>query len=77
MVIADKLKDARKTRNWTREILAAYSGVSTSTIGRIERGQLIPRAGTIIALAHALSIPPEELAAEAGITIHIPPDKWS
>jgi transcriptional regulator with XRE-family HTH domain len=77
MVIADKIKDARKTKKWTREILAAYSGVSTSTIGRIERGQLIPKASTIIALAHALGVPPEELAAEAGITIHIPPDKWS
>jgi transcriptional regulator with XRE-family HTH domain len=72
MVIADKLKDARHTRKWTRELLAAYSGVSTSTIGRIERGQLIPRAGTVIALAHALGIPAEELAAEAGITLHRP-----
>jgi transcriptional regulator with XRE-family HTH domain len=77
MVIADKLKDVRRTKKWTRELLAAYSGISTSTIGRIERGELIPRAGTIIALAHALGVPPKELAAEAGIIIHTPLDKWS
>lgn len=77
MTIADKIQTARTARGWTRELLAVYSGVSASTIGRIERGQLTPRAGTIIALARVLDLSPEELAAEVGITMHIPPDKWS
>lgn len=76
MPLADRIKDARQVLGWTREILAAYSGVSVSTIGRIERGEFQPRAGTIIALALALGIPPEELAREAGLTIRIPRDKW-
>jgi len=75
--LPDRIKAARDVLGWTREILAAYSGVSVSTIGRIERGELVPRAGTVIALALALGIPPEELGAEAGVHIRIPPDKWS
>jgi len=77
MPLSDKIRNARITRGWTRELLAVYSGVSASTIGRIERGDLTPRAGTIIALARVLDLPVEELAAEVGITIHIPPNKWS
>ena len=78
MTLADRIKDARADRRWTREVLAAISGVSVSTIGRIERGEEIrPRAGSIIALAVALEIPPQELAAEAGIEVYMLKDKWS
>jgi transcriptional regulator with XRE-family HTH domain len=78
MTLADRIKDARAARRWNREVLSAVSGVSVSTIGRIERGEeMQPRAGSIIALAVALEIPPQELAAEAGIEIFIPKDKWS
>lgn len=77
MPLPERIKDARRVLGWTREILAAYSGVSVSTIGRIERGEFTPRAGTIVALAVALGVPPEELGAEAGVHIRIPPDKWS
>lgn len=58
----DRIKGAREVLGWTREILAAYSGVSASTIGRIERGQMQPRTGTMIALALALGIPIIEVA---------------
>lgn len=75
--LPDRIKAAREVLGWSREILAAYSGVSVSTIGRIERGEMQPRVGNVIALALALGIPPEELAAEAGVQIRIPPDKWS
>lgn len=78
MTLADRIKEARTARKWSREVLAAVSGVSVSTIGRIERGEeMQPRAGSVIALAVALQIPPAELAAEAGIEIFIPKDKWS
>lgn len=77
MPLPDRIRDAREVLGWTREILAAYSGVSVSTIGRIERDEMTPRAGTIIALAIALGIPPEELGAEAGVQVRVPPNKWS
>lgn len=75
MPLPDRIKDARQVLGWTREILAAYSGVSVSTIGRIERGEMQPRTGTVIALALALGIPTEELATEAGIQLGVPPGK--
>jgi transcriptional regulator with XRE-family HTH domain len=71
--LPERIKDARQVLGWTREHLAVYSGVSVSTIGRIERDEMKPRAGTVIALALALGIPTEELAAEAGIHLG-PPD---
>lgn len=77
MSVGDRIKEARESRGWTREVLAAVSAVSVSTIGRIERGKMKPRAGSIIALAVALEISPQELAAEAGIQLYIPKDKWS
>jgi transcriptional regulator with XRE-family HTH domain len=77
MTIGERILTARRARGWTRELLAVYSGVSASTVGRIERDEYKPRAGTIIALARVLDLPIEEMAAEAGIIIHIPPDKWS
>lgn len=77
MTLGKRIREARLARGWTRELLSVYSGVSASTIGRLERDALRPHAGTIIALARVLDLPPEELAAEIGITIHIPPDKWS
>jgi transcriptional regulator with XRE-family HTH domain len=77
MTLPDKIQTARTARGWTRELLAVYSGISASTIGRIERGQLTPRVGTIIALARVLDLDPQELALDIGVTIHIPPDKWS
>lgn len=77
MSLAERIKKARVAKGWSRELLAVYAGVSVATIGRIERDELIPRAASIVALARVLDLPAEELAAEVGLTIHIPPDKWS
>jgi transcriptional regulator with XRE-family HTH domain len=79
MGLPERIRTAREAKDWTRERLAVYASVSASTIGRIERGQLRPRAGTIIALARALGLSAEELAAEVGLVIHPmdPNDKWA
>lgn len=74
-LLPDRIKDAREVLGWTREILAAYSGVSVSTIGRIERDEMQPRPGTMIALAVALGFPsghgsiprPEELRVNTAL----------
>lgn len=77
MTLGERIKANRRARGWTREQLAVRASVSGSTIGRIERGEHTPRASVIIALALALELPVEQLAADAGVDIHIPPDKWS
>lgn len=78
MGLPERIRDARKAKGWTREHLAVYASVSASTIGRIERGEFRPRAGTIIALARVLGLSAEELGAEIGLVIHPmnPDDKW-
>lgn len=77
MTLGERIKANRRARGWTREQLAVRASVSGSTIGRIERGEHQPRASVIIALALALELPIEQLAADAGVEITIPPDKWS
>ena len=79
LTLGERIKAARQARGWTREMLAVYSRVSATTVGRVERGDHVPRASVLIALAQALELPVEELAAEAGLTIHLPDpdDKWA
>lgn len=79
MTLGERIKANRRARGWTREQLAVRANLSGSTIGRIERGGHTPHASVIIALARALDLPVEQLAADAGIEIHLPDpdDKWS
>jgi transcriptional regulator with XRE-family HTH domain len=79
VTLGERVKATRKARGWTREQLAVRANLSGSTIGRIERGGHTPHASVIIALAGALDLPVEQLAADAGVTIHLPDpeDKWS
>ena len=77
MTLGHRVQELRQGRNWTREQLAVYSGLSASTIRRVEKDEIRPRPATLIVLANALDIPPQELAAEAGIQIYVPKDKWS
>jgi transcriptional regulator with XRE-family HTH domain len=69
MALSDRIMGAREARGWTREQLAVYSNVSVSTIGRIERDEMKPRAASVLALAMALGVAPDDFAAEAGIVL--------
>jgi transcriptional regulator with XRE-family HTH domain len=79
MLLAERVRAARRERGWTREMLAVYAGVSATTVARIERGEHIPRPATLMALARALDLPGDELAASVGMVIHPmdPNDKWA
>jgi transcriptional regulator with XRE-family HTH domain len=57
------LRDTRERRVLTQAALAAISGVTISTISRIETERMRPEMRTIQALAQALNIEPEALAA--------------
>ena len=52
----------RLDRQLTQEQLAARAGISRMALGKIERGGVVPRAGTLTALAAALVVPIGELA---------------
>lgn len=51
--LSARLAGMRSARNWSLQDLARYSGVSRSTLSRIERGQISPTAEVLIKLAEA------------------------
>ena len=51
----------RSDRQLTQEVLAAKAGLSRVELGKIERGVVVPRAGTLAELAKALAVPIGEL----------------
>lgn len=55
------LQRLREARGWSREVLADTANVSRMTIYRVELAQHIISLDVLLALAHALEIPPKEL----------------
>jgi transcriptional regulator with XRE-family HTH domain len=55
------LEEWRKERYWSQSELSKVSGVSQSIISRIEKGDKIGRFETMIKLAAALAIKPEQI----------------
>jgi transcriptional regulator with XRE-family HTH domain len=51
--LAGRLAAMRGARGWSLEDLARRSGVSRSTLSRVERGQISPTAGVLVCLAGA------------------------
>ncbi len=51
------LKGFRRDQRLTIEQLAQRAGVTSSTVGRAERGEHIPEPSTVYALAGALDVP--------------------
>ena len=57
----DKLREARERRFMTQQQLADKAGTSKANISRLESGEQRARMSTIVRLAAALGIDPEEL----------------
>lgn len=57
----EKLKAARERRFLTQQQLADQAGTSKANISRLESGEQNARMTTIVRLAGALNIEPEEL----------------
>ena len=63
--IGRRIRALRQLRNMTQRELADRSGISEATVlGRIERGQQVPRLNTAAALADALGVGLDELVAD-------------
>lgn len=54
LVLQNRLKDARKEKNYSQEELAKMVGVSRNTISSIETGQYSPTAKIALILCIAL-----------------------
>lgn len=59
-----RIKSARKRRRLTQRELADRSGVSYSTLTKVEQGHIPASPSVIGALAHALSVPVTELTGQ-------------
>ncbi len=57
----ERLKAARERRFLTQQALADLAGTSKANISRLESGEQKARMSTIVRLAKALEINPEEL----------------
>ena len=62
--IAANVARLRLDRRLTQEQLAALAGISRMALGKIERGVVAPRAGTLRDLAAALEVPAGELVTQ-------------
>ena len=59
--IAGNVARLRRDRQLTQEELAAQAGLSRLALGKIERGAVVPRAGTVAELAKVLAVSIGEL----------------
>lgn len=58
------LRRIREERGLSQGHLARYAGVSRVTVHRVEHGQQRPHMSTLLKLARALDVEPQELAPE-------------
>lgn len=54
--LAEKIKGLRKERNWSKEDLEEFSGVSVRQINRIESGKCKASVETLLKLAEAFEV---------------------
>ena len=56
IVLGNRIREYRKERGFSQEILAEKSGVSTNTISRIEGGQMAMSVGILQKIVKALGV---------------------
>lgn len=59
--LSGRLKRVREGKGETQETLSAKSGITLSTIARIETARINPSVSTMFALARAMKVSPREL----------------
>lgn len=59
----EKIKNTRTSRGFSQEKLAEKAGVSLRTVQRVENGKTDPQGDTLIRLAEALDVCPDDLLA--------------
>lgn len=59
--LANRIKEIRKRKGLTQEMLAENSGVSLRTIQRIEKGTSSPTSDTLNRISGALGVSPDEI----------------
>jgi len=60
------VRGVRKEHAWTQEDLAERSGLTTTYIGQVERGDKVPSLTVVLKLCRALNVVPAELLEPFG-----------
>lgn len=60
-MLPEKIKKARTDRGYSQEKLAEKAGVSLRTVQRVENGKTDPQGDTLVRLAEALDVSPDDL----------------
>ena len=69
MALADRIRQARETKGWSKRELARLTGFTHSFISKLEAGQIAGTApGNLITLARVLEITPEDIYASVPIS---------
>ena len=55
------LRDYRKAKGLSQEVLSGLAGLDRTHYSKIERGLRSPTLETLFKIAHALDVPPHEL----------------
>ncbi len=63
-IVATNVARLRADRDLTQEELAEKAGLSRETLGKVERGDVLPRSDTLSELAAALKVPVAQLVTE-------------
>ena len=67
------LRETRRKRRWSQQRLASKAGLSLSAVARLEQGATEARAITVVQLARALGVPPEQLTGGVGVPVTVVP----
>lgn len=59
--IGDRIRELRQDRSWLQQDLADRAGLPVRTLGRIERGEVDMRIGTLKKIADALVLTVRDL----------------
>ena len=63
--VAPRLRALRQQREWTLATLASETGISVSTLSRLEAGQRRPNLELLLPIARAYGVPLDELLGSA------------
>lgn len=64
-----RLRELRRARGWTLAVVAARSGISQSTLSKVENQQMSLTYDNIVRLAEGLGVDPSDLFADAGHSV--------
>lgn len=61
VMIGNRIREVRKSKKWTQEILAEKSGIEPSNISHIERAATKLSLQTLVSIANALEVSADDL----------------